>query len=461
MSIIRQAAATAVAVLLAHGAQGQTVTVSGDTTGKPVYIFGPADIYEISIRDPLTFRAETVPPTGSDSVLALYRRADFDPDVQRANWLAFDDDGGAGLLSRIDAADGPFEAGDHVLLVSQLGHPAPYVFELDGAVLGFLPVGPSGSELAEELALESATIGFLVSGAQFDSLPGIVGRGLDLRGRESARRPSPTNSTAHITLNTPNGRISSDIHAWADIGHKRANGDAGLHVGFTYTQVGVDMLVHPGVAVGLAGGAGAFDARSDGSEAEGDAFWVQPYVGLDLGVVRGTLSGAVSFANYDDFTSAGLSGEADGLSFWGGLFVAHDIHVGGGTTLSPFATATVGTETIRNFDGALAGQPDIENDYLDAGLGVEVSHTFTGMPAMPSLDGRVFGAAELQYRDSSAPSRSFATDELDRAGLGAGFALGTDFALASDISAGVQATLDGVGTDVLEYGARGRIEFQF
>lgn len=148
-------AAALLTTLLCGSALADSYVITGDTTGNPTWnrLYGsypkyflsgtgtntPYAAFEFRIVDLMAFRAETVAPTAYDTTLALYQNS-FDPTDQFTNIISYNDDGGAGLLSRVTAtSDGPVTLGDHVLVLSGFGnsHFGPFVLEIDGVLFLF------------------------------------------------------------------------------------------------------------------------------------------------------------------------------------------------------------------------------------------------------------------------------------------------------------------------------------
>ena len=116
----------------------------------------------VTITQPLSFSAETT-VASFDTYLHLYQTS-FDPNAQLTNLVAGDDDGGAGLLSLINAAsDGPFTPGQYIVVVSGFsnGSFGTYTLEINGAVLGFAGV------LLDELEATAGTFARLSTRQSF------------------------------------------------------------------------------------------------------------------------------------------------------------------------------------------------------------------------------------------------------------------------------------------------------
>ena len=466
--------ATAAAVV-ATSVQAQTITVNGDTTGGPTWN-GPQDpgtgfinqcsacpfeTINITIVDPGSFRAEIVSVSvGFDTYLHLYQGS-FDPSNPLVNLVGVDDDGGAGLLSEISVAagDGPFTAGPHILVVNGYNNSdfGTYVLELDGVTLGF---GPSGTALSDELIMQAAALGFLISDARFGPMGRITADSIHARNADRSATATGTPVNAHKTLNTSHGILGEGIHAWTDFGYTVGRSANSLDSSLAYAQFGLDVSIDPDMVLGMAFGIGNLKSDATGASLDGTGYWIQPYAGFDFDFARGVVSVAVGYNDYDTFTAGTATGTANSLGAAGHLFVAHDV-VMGSLVVSPFGQFAGGNERIGDFGGGLAGQPDTNVRYIDSALGVEVAHHFDGQMGAAPFVGRIYGRAEAQYRYSSAPTVTFASGAQDFDGIGAGAAVGFSFDLSDDVSAGIEAGADGLGTDITSYGAKGSLILRF
>lgn len=491
---MRMTSVAMVAIIAFSGlASAQTITVNGDTIGGPLWnrpnsttSFGnacntcPFDPVEITITDPLNFRAETVAGSTFDTFLLLYQGS-FDPMNPLANLVALDDDdGGPGFLSMINtlpgtgddliglrfdgfvnpAVDGPLVAGPHVVVVSGFDGVGLYVLELDGAILGF---GPLTAGLANDLALQASNLGFLITGAQYGPVPNVVKSSLQARAAAESRQALGLDVAGFGTTvrDTGVGRMAGDIHVWTDAGYRRGDSNVQVTSELLHFQIGGDYAIDPDMVLGLAMGIGDFESKTGGSAVDGLSVWVQPYTGFDFGLMRGSLAASIGFVDYDNYTAGAATASARSTTFSANAFLAHDIELGAGMTLSPYADATISSERISDFKGALAGSPDVTVRSYEVAGGLEFTQTFNTMLNDGEFVGAVFFRAEAQYRNTNAPGTSFTTANLDRSSVSAGFAAGMQVEIDDDITGQLVLSADGVGSDVVEYGGRARVDLKF
>lgn len=457
-------------------AAAQSFTYSGDTSGNPTWnrpsglssLSGvgnnvPYQSFIATIFDPANFRAEAVSAGFPDIYMVMYFGA-FDPLSPLTNIVAFDDDDGPGLLSRITAADGPFVVGEYTVVMTGFSNDdfGTYTIEFDGATI--LVVG-AGGDATTEAELLVGTLAFDVEEARFRSLPGMVRASLDARGARafSAAAGDPVAGQGSAAQPVEAGLLAGGFHLWAEVGGYRSEREASVSYtsSIFHTQVGIDVALDEGIVAGLAGGVGLVRAAGGGSDLEGEAYWIQPYLGFDVGFVRGAASVSAAYNSYGDYTVTGALGSASGHTLAANLFLAHDIDAGYGLAASPFVEVGGGVERITDFGGALAGAADAELGFFSAAAGIEFRADFGAYFGAEDLAGYAFLRPEIRYSVTDAPSAGFGVTGYDGSQLGLGLAAGAQFALGEGISAAVSAEVDGIGSDVIGFGASARLDLTF
>lgn len=483
MRIAAFASALLLPTVLSTAADAQII-VTGDTTGNPTWnrvlnsVGGlsaigtnvPFETVEVTIIDSTGFRAEAVGGTAvPDTTMALYVGS-FDPTAQATNLVAYDDDGGADLLSRIDSAlDGPFPEGEYIIVVTGFDNTdfGAYVLEIDGATLGF---GPTLDEIQRDLEVGFANIVIVSSLGRSAQLYDAIKRGFVARDSVPAPRSvaDASDDVSLADLGVTTDRLTPQgLYVWGNAGHRQAENDDDIEAELTFVQAGMDVMVPSAgpfddIIAGLSFGGGDTSTETAASSLDGETFWVQPYVAARTGALIVGGAFAVSLTDFDDIgtLSGAASGESIGYAASG--FASFGIDAGNGLTVSPFVSGSTGVGELRDLDGALAGQPDSEVFFAEGAAGAEVSRGFSfDLPNGMGAHARAFVSAELGVQYSDADTDALSTADFDQNRVGAGLGAGVDVAVAEFVTLGISGSADGIGTDLVSYGGEARLGLHF
>lgn len=438
------------AVVFSTGAQAQVI-VNGDTTGDPTWNravgAGPAlsgigtavnyETVQIRITDAVAFAAE-ITSAVFDTYLHLYQ-GDFNPLDQLTNLVAGDDDGGAGLLSRIDAAtDGPFAEGEYTLVVSAFanGQFGTYVLEMLGVVLGW---GPTTVEQLDELKAVMAQTGRNTLQIMAGNVKAAAAASLATRG------------TVLSTKGMAPG-MAGNFRAWAE-----ASTAFATSTGRTYRsplfQVGGDFGITPNLVGGVALAFGDITARSTDITFDGSQFLVEPYVGWNNGAWRGTASIVVGWIDYDTITSISGAASAEGEMLAFAADVGYDFVLDSTTVLTPYVGLQHGQIELTATSGTLAG----------VGLGDSVSFTEAAVGATMTKTfrtGTFTVGLSAEHFDTDAPT-ALSSGTFDQTGWSGVARIGLSLDLTDAISLDTDVAMGGLFTNNRSYTGGLRLSMEF
>lgn len=388
--------------------------------------------YNVRITDAATYRFDTVRGTSDpqlrDPVMTLYRGS-FDPNDPLANAVAYDDDSGDGLDSRLSLAAGyEVAAGDYILVVGTFsnGDLGSYTFTGSGGVtlLNFA----DGSVLGYASAASVGVFRRLVSQA---------GRSLT----ENAGGGTTTRSTR----GTGTG---GGANTWIEVTGFAADGDNTRQsaVGF---QLGGDIAVTPSLALGLSVGHSTLSDRRGALSIDGDLTFLQPYLAYSIGAFRGEAS---LFYGRGDIDQTGPVGGADTRLIAASVTGAYDIALSNGSTLSPMGALSYGEARVEGRSGALAGAGDTTGTFGEASLGARYTTPFD--------TGRAYVGLHLDYAfgDDVAAGVVGLQGGDDLSGR---IELGVDARIADRIDLRVNGSYGGIGGDAREVSANIQMLYRF
>lgn len=303
--------------------------------------------------------------------------------------------------------------------------------------------------LTNTITLSGAIVG--VSGsdsgiAATESAVALFGDIGDLRQvfrSNSDARHQATEGASSMVMSS-NGISNENFSVWARVGGRLVNAEFGedLDISQFYGQAGVEYAVSGPFAAGVSVGGATTSGDTLGEHLDGDAFFIQPYVGYSDGNLSVIASFGYTYTNYDDSTNVIDSGNR----FAGSLSVENDIPLDDITTATPFAFLAGGTEDLDTSSGN-------ENlDFVIARVGVELSHNLV---LLNTGTMHVFGSAAGEYISTNEPNGLAAATlvDYDDSRFGGRVEVGFDFTIsgtdsrffASGYGAGLGTDAPGVG----------------
>ena len=465
-AIFAVAAACVGSLGVAVSAANAQVTFTGDTTGGPVWNrtaglnalsgVGTATPYQtlnVRITDPVAFAIE-VTTAPFDTYLHLYQGA-FNPTDQFNGLVASNDDGGVGLLSRLtqSSAAGPLTAGDYILVVNGFGNLdfGPYSLLLTDAFPLF------GAFYEDDLKIMGQSLTTLLSGFTQGGLSSAM-----FDAHQARMRMTGNFSTSGPTsVDTASGIVAGRFHAFATLGHRRSFGDGPLDSSGEGGQIGLDYAINERLAIGFTVGGAQVETESATSSLDGTAIWVQPYISYIGEVGGGLLRVLASLEVHSldvDFTDIAGNGSADALGIVGRIEVAHRHDLSGGFAVTPYARLSAGNTGFSDYTNILIGAAAISTRTFEVDGGVELS---ADLGQALGLFGQAYLRAELQYRNSNAPTSGVTIARFDADGLSAGLAAGVSVSVTEAITLSLEASGDAIGSDLANFGASARISSLF
>ncbi len=444
-------AAAAVAACFTCGAANAQVlqTISGDTTGGPTFnrpIGGGPSLSGIGTNVPYqvipftvgadgSVRAETV-AASYDTYLFVYTA--FNPATPIAGLVDGDDDGGAGLLSRIDTN---LVAGNYLAVVSGFSNSSFGTFDLEiegPVVVVVVPVASDG-----DAAIVAAEVASMVTAAQTRGLSQIV------RANRAARIAVIDGNTVSSTRATSTEQFS----VWAEIGGGRLDLDSGAGADVTnfYGQGGVEMALTDQIALGVGVGGVRTNANLGGSDLDGDGFFAQPYIAYTDGPLTAVGSIALTRTNYDD----SLNVIDDGNRVAGSLYLGYDVPIEDMVVATPFGYVAGGVEF---FDTSVGNE---EAEFITGQFGVELSREIELLNT-GTLNTFASVAAEFVSNDSPQLGTPTLLTGFDDDRFGGRVELGFDFTIAgTDSQFYASGNSAGIFTDAVSYGGTVGIKIPF
>ncbi len=435
--------------------QAQSVTFNGDTTGAPRWqrLFGtppsgslsgagsntPYQAIQIRISNAAAFVAE-VTSAAFDTTLTLYQGV-FDPTDQFTNWVGYDDDGGAGLLSLIsNDLDGPYAEGQYTIVFSGFGNDdfGAFVLFMDGVVIGW---GPTTAQQLDELKAALADTG------RYDL------QLLSSNVRSAAQESLATRDLAFSTKGQ-SGKMMGNVYAWAKVSSLYAESSA---LGRTYRsplfQFGADYAINSSIVAGLSVGFGDVSAASTDASFEGSQTLIQPYLGWNYDAWHGTVSAVYGKIDYNTITTLSGAAGAEGEMLAFSADVGRDFALDANTTITPFASIRTGEIKLTATSGTLAGAGlnDTVN-FTEASLGGTLTKTF-------DHGAFTFGLSADNY-STNAPT-ALVSGVYDATGWSASTRFGYSVNLTDRTVMDTAVSIGGIGSESINYGASVKIAMKF
>ena len=433
-------------------------TIRGDTTGQPTWnrVFElfpgnpvlsgigtnvPYHAFQIRINDAASFVAEITSGV-FDSTMTLYRGA-FSPTDQFTNFTAYDDDGGAGLFSRIgNDTDGPLTEDSYTLVVSGYANSdfGIYVLQLIGAVLGW---GPDVTEQKNEAS--SA-----LSDTARNNLRQTGGTTRDAAQGSFASRDALVFSSKDMSA------LMGNIYVWVRGSTLfQRDSSVGRTLRSPMLQFGADIGIGDNAVAGVSVGFGDLFVKSAAFSFEGSQTVIQPYVSWRHGDWHGDAMVTYGMIDYNTITStsgtAGVEGEMLAFS----AEVGRDIALGESTStyLTPFVGFDIGQVEMTASSGTLAGAglPN-STSFREISLGTRLTHDFEG--------GSVTFGFSADHWDTDAPTALFG-GTYDTTGWSGTASLDLQTQIGSNTTLGAGIEFGGIGTDNMSYAGSLSLSVQF
>ena len=327
------------------------------------------------------------------------------------------------------------------------------------------------AQIAAELTLQAAEQGVMLSDAQSRAIVNQLRGRVSASGIDSANTASlisafaddgPTQAETTFAYAIGNGAVVGygNWTAWADTSADGIKGDWNPDVdGYQVRQqFGLDYRFANGWVAGVGIGGGAFDNDfSNGGELSGSAFWVQPYVGMDVGGWLVALQAAYTYTDYETFdTGLGMTDSAHGHRISGSATVSREFALGNGFYIMPEAAISGGTESFSDLLDLTSPPATVDDaSFFNTRFGGEASYRFAS-------SGRAYALAFAEYTSTSGDgaesylSTGYLADRWS-ATLGGG----VDLELGDTKRLGVEGRVRGIGSDTLIYGASARFSIGF
>jgi hypothetical protein len=414
----------------------QAVTITGDTTGGPTWNrpvgagpslsdFGtntPYNAQQITITDAAGFSAAIT--SGFDSYLHLYL-GDFNPADQLTNLEAGDDDRGPGEDALLGAS---LTNGRYTIVVSGFdnGDFGSYTLLLNGVVIVW---GLGTRDQIDELRSAIAQSGRQTLRALATNTSVAAQASLQAQDDEST-------STVTSTMSA-DSNLAGRMNVWGKLSNTHGIGARDLRL--PTLQLGADYAITPDMVAGLAIARGSIKSSTTGLSVSGKQTIVQPYLGWRNGDLRGAASLSFGRISYDTITTTAGTASAKGTLRGFSADIAKDYAIGGGRTISPFASLNIGQIKLKDTTGTLAaaGIPDSVR-FREVRLGT------TFAMAMGAGVGKLTVSAD--HFGTNAPI-AISSGTFDEKGWSGTIGLGYQAKMASGWTIDAELNAGGIGSD--------------
>lgn len=296
-----------------------------------------------------------------------------------------------------------------------------YMVTVGGAFFGW---GPTVEQQLEELGAVAA------EGGRY-TLRLVNSNIHDVAQRSIAKRKTPKAAAGETAS------LMGDVNAWVRTSAISADSDARTYDTKMF-QFGADIAVNSSLVAGLAIGVGDMNADTTGFSFQGDQILIQPYVGWNYGVWRGSASLVYGDLEYDTITSGSGTAAADGEMLALSANVSRDFAINEQTTLTPFVGVETGQTKLDATSGSLAG----------LGIGESVNYTETRLGVVMTADvggGTLTLGASANYYDTDAPT-VLTSGQFDDTGWSGITEVGYSVSLDQNTRLDANIQVGGIGT---------------
>lgn len=330
-----------------------------------------------------------------------------------------------------------------------------------------MPATITDRQITEELKLQAAQQGMMLSNMQSDAIIGQLHQRMGQWGTSGASAvplaqayaDEPQVKYASLFDNAMSQQAAqSGWTAWADTGADglRTNWNSNVRGYQAAQQFGLDYRMANGWVAGASFGGSVFNSDfNNGGELSGSAYWISPYLGMRVDNWLVTLQTAYTYTDYDTFDSGiGVSGDTHGQRFSGSVSVARQFDLGQTFYVVPEAVLSTGRDHISDLS---ALQPGVLGDprFFSAKVGGELG---TRLPN----GGRLYGLAFAEYVSTNADgSASYLSTDYEAQDWSATLGGGFDTTLGERTKLGLEGKVRGVGSDRLVYGGSARLSLNF
>jgi hypothetical protein len=347
--------------------------------------------------------------------------------------------------------DGIWPGGGNVLFMSDETGPPP-----NGPVL---PVGNIlPLDCLTELAAASTILGQAMAGGAFGATRSNTNNSFSTRDQAFSFGLAPTeNGTGDqvVTVSSQSPAMFGDMYLWIDVSAFRAEATGARNYDANSFQFGADFAVSPNWVVGLSMGVSDLGADFAGGTTDGDALFLQPYVGYRSGPWSADLSIIVAQIDYNTTTGSGgaapLIGESDMLAV--NLQIAREMAMANGAMLTPSLSIEVGDE---DYSGTSVGSPvaDTNFGWTEVSFGARYGFALGGL-------NQAYVGAYADYMSSDSPTSALLTTPFNIDGWSGRVEFGGSMSLndRTTLSAGIQS--GGFGSDLTSYSGNLELEIRF
>jgi hypothetical protein len=317
---------------------------------------------------------------------------------------------------------------------------------------------PGPPDCLTELSAASTILGQAMTGGAFSATRSNTGNSFSTRDQALSFGLAPTESGTGdqiVTVSSQSPSMLGDMYLWIDVSAFRAEATGARNYDANSFQFGADFAVSPNWVVGLSMGVSDLGADFAGGTTDGDALFVQPYVGYRSGPWSADLSIIVAQIDYNTTLGGGvpvlLVGESDMLAV--NLQIAREMAMANGAMLTPSLSIEVGDE---DYSGASIGSPvaDTNFGWTEVSFGARYGFALGGL-------NQAYVGAYADYMSSDAPTSALLTTPFNIDGWSGRVEFGGSMSLndRTTLSAGIQS--GGFGSDLTSYSGNLELEIRF
>jgi hypothetical protein len=308
-----------------------------------------------------------------------------------------------------------------------------------------------------ELAAASTILGQAMAGGAFGATRSNTNNSFSTRDQALSFGLAPTeNGTGDqvVTVSSQSPSMIGDMYLWIDVSAFRAEATGARNYDANSLQFGADFAVAPNWVVGLSMGVSDLGADFSGGATDGDALFLQPYVGYRSGPWSADLTLVVAQIDYNTTTGGGAApviGESDLLAV--NLQIAREMAMANGAMLTPILSIEVGDE---DYSGNAVGSPvaDTNFGWTEVSFGARYGFALGGL-------NQAYVGAYADYMSSDSPTSTLLTTPFDIDGWSSRVEFGGSMSLndRTTLSAGIQS--GGFGSDLTFYSGNLELEIRF